>query len=147
MDKKYLYFGVISAAVVVLAAIVAVSVIPHEPAVPVVYIVYPSEKGDLSYTDSAYQGLVAAQKEISFTIKEFTPRESDTLSRGDAGRALLGEKRGRGWNAEGDNPLSPLTASLMFRDPADAEPGIPSPQQTPASAWILKNYRELSGFS
>lgn len=79
MDKKYLYFGVIGAAVVVLAAIVAVSVIPHEPAVPVVYIVYPSEKGDLSYTDSAYQGLVAAQKEISFTIKEFTPRESDTL--------------------------------------------------------------------
>ena len=61
MDRKYLYFGVIGAAVIVLAAIVAVGLMPHEPAVPAVYIVYGSEKGDLSYTDSAYQGLVAAQ--------------------------------------------------------------------------------------
>ena len=79
MDRKYLYLGVIGAAVIVLAAIAAVGLMPHEPAVPAVYIVYPSEKGDLSYTDSAYQGLVAAEKELSFTAQEFAPRERDTL--------------------------------------------------------------------
>jgi basic membrane protein A len=78
MDKKYLYFGILVVAVIVVT-IVAVSVLPGKPAVPGVYIVYPSEKGDLSYTDSAYQGLVAAQKAISFTTKEFMPRESDSL--------------------------------------------------------------------
>jgi len=79
MDRKYLMFGIVGAAVIVLAAIVAVSLVPHEPANPAVYIVYASEKGDLSYTDSAYQGLLAAQKNQSFTPKEFTLAESETL--------------------------------------------------------------------
>lgn len=44
-----------------------------------VWIVYASEKGDLSYTDSAYKGLLAAQKELSFTTKEFTLAEHKTV--------------------------------------------------------------------
>lgn len=79
MDRKYLIFGIIGAAVIVAAIIVAVHMMPHEPAIPVVYIVYASEKGDQSYTDSAYQGLLAAQKDLSFIPKEFTLNESDTL--------------------------------------------------------------------
>ncbi|MDD1703342.1 MAG: BMP family ABC transporter substrate-binding protein [Methanoregula sp.] len=79
MDKKYLITGIIVAAVIILASIIAVSIMPHESAVPAVYIVYGSEKGDLSYTDSAYKGLVAAQNDLSFTKKEFTPRDYETL--------------------------------------------------------------------
>lgn len=79
MDKKNLLFGIVLAAVIIPAAIVAVQVLPHEPATPVVYIVYGSEKGDLSYTDSAYQGLAAAQKDRSIAIREFVPRDYETL--------------------------------------------------------------------
>lgn len=45
----------------------------------IVYIVYASEKGDQSYTDSAYQGLLAAQHDLSFTAREFTLNESRSL--------------------------------------------------------------------
>jgi basic membrane protein A and related proteins len=79
MNRKHLIFGVIGAAVVVLAVMVAISTMPHEPAVPTVYIVYASEKGDRSYTDSAYQGLLAAQKDLSFTPREFTLNDSVNL--------------------------------------------------------------------
>lgn len=48
---------------------------PAPAAAPVVYIVYGSEKGDLSYTDAAYQGLVAAQKEMTITVREFVPAD------------------------------------------------------------------------
>jgi len=53
----------------------------NAPAQPdtTVYIVYASEKGDLSYTDSAYEGLLAAHRDMSFTSKEFTYNESETL--------------------------------------------------------------------
>ncbi|MCK9580518.1 MAG: BMP family ABC transporter substrate-binding protein [Methanoregula sp.] len=47
--------------------------------VPVVYIVYASEKGDLSYTDAAYTGLRAAQEEMAFTVREFTLRDHETI--------------------------------------------------------------------
>jgi basic membrane protein A len=53
--------------------------LPHKTTAPVVYIVYASEKGDLSYTDSAYEGLLAAQKDLSFTSKEFTLSQSGTV--------------------------------------------------------------------
>jgi len=46
---------------------------------PTVYIVYASEKGDQSYTDSASEGFLAAQKDMSFTPREFTLNESETL--------------------------------------------------------------------
>ncbi|MEN6395032.1 MAG: BMP family ABC transporter substrate-binding protein [Methanoregula sp.] len=79
MDKKYLYFGIIGAAVIVFAVIVALGLMPHEPVAPTIYIVYASEKGDQSYTDSASEGFLAAQKDMSFTPKEFTLKESGTL--------------------------------------------------------------------
>jgi basic membrane protein A len=47
--------------------------------VPAVYIVYGSEKGDLSYTDAASQGLALAQRDLPVAIKEFFPRDYETL--------------------------------------------------------------------
>jgi len=79
MDRKYLILGVIVAAVIVLAVAVAVNMLPHEPAARAVYIVYGSEKGDLSYTDSAYQGLAAAQEKFSIATREFTPSDYESL--------------------------------------------------------------------
>lgn len=79
MEKKHLIFSAGLAAVIILAAIVAAGVIPRQPATPAVYIVYGSEKGDLSYTDAAYQGLAAAQKDRSIAIREFVPRDYETL--------------------------------------------------------------------
>jgi basic membrane protein A len=46
---------------------------------PVVYIVYGSEKGDLSYTDAAYRGVQEAEREMPVTVKEFTPKDLDSL--------------------------------------------------------------------
>ncbi|MDD1694893.1 MAG: BMP family ABC transporter substrate-binding protein [Methanoregula sp.] len=67
--------------VIILALLLIVSGCsqPSSTTVPAVYIVYGSEKGDLSYTDAAYTGLIAAQKEMSFTTQEFVPRDYETL--------------------------------------------------------------------
>jgi basic membrane protein A and related proteins len=46
---------------------------------PAVYIVYGSEKGDLSYTDSAYQGLSSAHRDFAVPIQEFVPSDFETL--------------------------------------------------------------------
>lgn len=78
MDRKYLIPGVIVAAVILTVAI-GVSLLSHEPEVKAVYIVYGSEKGDLSYTDSAYQGLAAAQDTFSIATREFTPSDYESL--------------------------------------------------------------------
>ena len=70
---------------VVLLAILALLIIAagctqQAPApVPVVYIVYGSEKGDLSYTDAASQGLANAERDMPVAIKEFFPRNYETL--------------------------------------------------------------------
>jgi basic membrane protein A len=39
---------------------------------PVVWMIYPLEKGDRSFADSAYRGLFRAQESFSFTKREFT---------------------------------------------------------------------------
>lgn len=52
---------------------------PKSPDVPVVYIVYGSEKGDLSYTDAAYRGIMAARQDMPVTVVEFTPANLNTL--------------------------------------------------------------------
>jgi len=52
---------------------------PVPAGTPVVWIVYGSEKGDLSYTDAAYQGLLAAQQKQALKIREFVPRDFETL--------------------------------------------------------------------
>lgn len=93
MDSKYLLVGVIVAGLLILAAIFALPQMPGASPVPVVYIVYGSEKGDLSYTDSAYQGLAAAQDDFTFTVREFTPADLETLS-GVLNRSSPEEKPG-----------------------------------------------------
>lgn len=80
MNRKYLLIGTVVATIAVLAIVVAVLAIPHEPTLPVVYIVYDAEKGDLSYTDSAYRGLFAAQEAMPFNKKEFTSLNYTELS-------------------------------------------------------------------
>jgi basic membrane protein A and related proteins len=53
--------------------------VPASATPPAVYIVYGSEKGDLSYTDSACEGLAAAHRDFSVPIREFVPRDFETL--------------------------------------------------------------------
>ncbi len=48
---------------------------PSPHAAPVVWIVYGSEKGDLSYTDVAYRGLATAQRDMGVSTREFVPRD------------------------------------------------------------------------
>ena len=52
---------------------------PAPAGTPVVWIVYGSEKGDLSYTDAAHQGLLAAQQKQALVIREFVPQDFETL--------------------------------------------------------------------
>ena len=49
------------------------------PAEPVVWILYGSEKGDLSYTDAANRGLSRAQQEWGITTREFVPGDLEAL--------------------------------------------------------------------
>ena len=81
MNRKYLIIGAIAAIIAVLAIIVALVVIPHEPTRPVVYIIYHSDKGDMSYTDSAYRGLFAAQEDMRFTKREYSMSTPVNFSR------------------------------------------------------------------
>jgi|GEM_PF-5695344 len=41
---------------------------PKNPEVPVVYIVYGSGKGDHSYTDAAYRGILNALRSMPVTV-------------------------------------------------------------------------------
>lgn len=76
MKRKYLLLaGAVVIAILVFAIVVALYAIPHRPGLPVVYILYDSEKGDLSYTDAAYRGLFAAQEAMPFSKEEFTSRD------------------------------------------------------------------------
>lgn len=72
MNRNRLIIGTVAAALALIAVAAMVFVIPHEPALPVVYVVYDADKGDHSYTDSAYRGLFAAQEVMKFTKKEFS---------------------------------------------------------------------------
>jgi basic membrane protein A len=81
MNRKYLIIGAIAAIIAVFVIVVAVFVIPHEPTRPVVYIIYHSDKGDLSYTDSAYRGLFAAQEDMQFIKREYSMSTPVNFSR------------------------------------------------------------------
>lgn len=87
MNRKYLIIGAIAATIAILVIVLAVFVISHEPTRPVVYVIYHSDKGDLSYTDSAYRGLFAAQEDMQFTKREYimsTPVNFSRLLTGTA---------------------------------------------------------------
>ncbi|WP_342676895.1 BMP family ABC transporter substrate-binding protein [Methanofollis sp. UBA420] len=64
---------------IVLALLLAAAGCTGSSSLPSVYILYGSDIGDLSYTDTAHQGLLAAHDTLSFTAREFTPRDCDTL--------------------------------------------------------------------
>ena len=81
MSRKYLIIGAGAAIIVIIAIVMAVFLIPHEPTRPVVYMIYHSDKGDLSYTDSAYRGLFAAQEKMQFSKKEFISSDAKEFSR------------------------------------------------------------------
>ncbi|MDD4255952.1 MAG: BMP family ABC transporter substrate-binding protein, partial [Methanofollis sp.] len=51
---------------IVLALLLAVAGCTGSSSLPSVYILYGSEIGDLSYTDTAHQGLLAAHDTLSF---------------------------------------------------------------------------------
>ena len=71
---------------------------------PVVWILYGSEKGDLAYTDAAYSGLVAAQKDRSIRYREFTPKDADALP------ALLSDAAGE------EKPGLVITVGFQYAD-------------------------------
>lgn len=79
MNRKYIVFCVIIAAVIIPAVLISASIVPGEPTAGAVYIVYGSEKGDLSYTDAAYKGLLEAQNDFGIVIREFTPLDYESL--------------------------------------------------------------------
>lgn len=83
---------------------------------PAVYIVYGSEKGDLSYTDSASRGLAAAGQNFSLAAREFVP--ADYASLPDILNATNGPKR----------PLLVVTVGFQYanftRSLAEAHPDI-----------------------
>jgi len=104
MNRKYLLIGAVVATIAIFAISVAVYVIPYEPMHPVVYIVYGSEKGDLSYTDSAYRGLFTAQEAMVFSKKEFTSLNYTKFS------GLLDNLRGP------ENPGLIITVGYIYAD-------------------------------
>ncbi|MCK9580024.1 MAG: BMP family ABC transporter substrate-binding protein [Methanoregula sp.] len=69
--------GLALAAALVLIAVFITA--PHEPERPMVYMVYDIGKGDLSYADSAYRGLFAAQEKLLFDKREFTRADRGRL--------------------------------------------------------------------
>jgi len=72
--------SLVSLLVILALLLIAAGCTQQSPApVPVVYIVYGSEKGDLSYTDAASQGLAMAQRDMPVAIKEFFPRDYEML--------------------------------------------------------------------
>ncbi|MFA5212555.1 MAG: BMP family ABC transporter substrate-binding protein, partial [Methanoregula sp.] len=70
MNRKYILAGALVGAVALLVCAVLITS-PVDPSLPVVYMVYGGEKGDLSYIDSVYRGLFSAQEEMPFSKREF----------------------------------------------------------------------------
>jgi len=92
-------------AVLTLLALLLIAAGCSQPApagTPVVWIVYGSEKGDLSYTDAAYQGLLAAQQKQALKIREFVPQDFETLP------ALLNA------TTEADRPALIITVGFQY---------------------------------
>lgn len=95
---------VIFTLLVLLVALCGCTAKPDQENVPVIYIVYGSEKGDLSYTDAAYQGILAAEKEHNIVVKEFVPKDFETLP------ALLNSTQGS------DRPGLIITVGFQYAD-------------------------------
>jgi len=78
MNRKYVLVCVAAGAVALLLCAVLIPT-PVEPSLPVIYMVYGGEKGDLSYIDSAYRGLFSAQEVMPFSKREFAAFDDGEL--------------------------------------------------------------------
>lgn len=81
MNRDHLLVAATAGALLVLVLAFIVTSPPPDKDLPMIYIMYGSEKGDLSYTDSAYRGLFAAQEAIPFAKREFVTLNRSELSR------------------------------------------------------------------
>jgi basic membrane protein A len=72
MKPVHRYTAIAIAIIVIILVAIVVPGFSHSKSLPVVYIAYDSEKGDQSYSDSAYRGLFSAQEQMAFTKREFT---------------------------------------------------------------------------
>ncbi|MFA4876630.1 MAG: BMP family ABC transporter substrate-binding protein [Methanoregula sp.] len=116
MNMNYLVIGILVAIVAVIAGVFLITA-PHEQPGPVVYMVYGADKGDLSYTDSAYRGLFAAQEKMHFSKREFTSFNTTVFP--ELSRMKDGEKPGLvitiGFNYAGETDrLSEENPSIRF---------------------------------
>ena len=80
MNRDHLLYA--AAAVAVALALLApfITAPSQGESLPMVYIIYEYGKGDLSYTDSAYRGLFAAQEALPFVKREFVSTEPTTIT-------------------------------------------------------------------
>lgn len=70
--RNLLIILIVAAVLIAIAAAIFVSTQGNDNPKPSVFMVYNNPKGDLSYTDSAYRGLVLAQKTYPFSTEEYT---------------------------------------------------------------------------
>lgn len=129
--------GILAAAFVFLALVITA---PHEPERPMVYVIYGSEKGDLSYTDSAYRGLFTAQETMSFAKREFVSLDRDHLTAlfKSPGREKPGLVITVGYNYAGDTrELAKENPDIRFL--AIDQAGIGSPN---LKAYEITSYGE-----
>jgi len=80
MNRNRLLLAVAAGALLVLLLAFIITSPSPDKDLPMIYIIYGSEKGDLSYTDSAYRGLFAAQEAMPFAKREFVTLNRSFLS-------------------------------------------------------------------
>jgi basic membrane protein A len=98
-------YWVLPVFVLLLLLLIAAGCSQSVPVAPtVVYIVYGSEKGDLSYTDAAWLGLQEAQQERTLVIREFVPQDFETLP------AILNTTSGA------EKPVLVITVGFQYAD-------------------------------
>ncbi|MDD1720328.1 MAG: BMP family ABC transporter substrate-binding protein [Methanoregulaceae archaeon] len=78
LEKRVL---LVLAAAVVLLVSAAFTFLLRDDGLPLVFLVYDSEEGDLSYTDNALRGLLAAANETKFRHRVFVLPERDLFRR------------------------------------------------------------------
>ncbi len=80
MNRDRLLVAAAAAALLILLLAFMVTSPSPDNDLPMVYVIYGSEKGDQSYTDSAYRGLFVAQEAMPFVKREFTTLDRPDLS-------------------------------------------------------------------
>lgn len=78
MNRDHLLYAAAAVAVALALLVPVITAPPSGESLPLVYIIYDYGKGDLSYTDSAYRGLFAAQEALPFVKREFVSPDPAT---------------------------------------------------------------------